>query len=108
MKWLIRPSFLALASAALVVGAAALIWRSPAAQPKAAPAAVADGDWEIVWLYPATNPASWERFVAAVRRAASRLQEDHIDVQAQIGEAAFPRQTTAVPEVALALPSLGR
>ena len=108
MKWLTRPSFLALASAALVVGAAALIWRSPAAQPKAAPAAVADGDCEIVWLYPATNPSSWERFVAAARRAAGRLQDDHIDVQAQIGEAAFPRQTTAVPEVALALPGLGR
>ena len=108
MNWLFRPSFLTLASAALVVVAAALLWTSPAAQPRAAPAAVADGDGEIVWLYPATNPTSWERFVAAVRRAATRLQDDKIDVQAQIGDNAFPRQTTAVPEVALSLPGLGR
>ena len=108
MKWLTRPSVMAIASAALVVGAALLVLRSPPAQSKPAPAAVADADREIVWLYTATNPASWERFVASVRRAAKRLREDGIDVEAQVGDAAFPKQTTAVPEVALSLPGVGR
>ncbi len=108
MKWLTTPSILAAASAALAVGAALLILRSPPAQSKPTPEAVADGDREIAWLYPATNSAAWERFVASVRRAATRLHDDPIDARAEIGAAAFPRETTAVPEVALALPGVGR
>ncbi len=108
MKWLTTPFILAAASAALAVGAALLILRSPPAQSKPTPEAVADGDREIAWLYPATNSAAWERFVASVRRAATRLHDDPIDVRAEIGAAAFPRETTAVPEVALALPGVGR
>ena len=107
MKWLTRPSIMAAASAILVIGAAALILRSPPAQPRPTPSPVAQGDREIVWLYTATNASSWERFVAAVRRAGARLQADHPGLQTQIGDAAFPKQTTAVPEVALTLPGPG-
>ena len=107
MKWLTRPSIMTAASAILVIGAAALILRSSPAQPRPAPSPVEQGDREIVWLYTATNASSWERFVAAVRRAAPRLQDDHPGIQPQIGDAAFPKQTTAVPEVSLALPGLG-
>ncbi|HVS35125.1 MAG TPA: hypothetical protein VMS17_06050 [Gemmataceae bacterium] len=103
MKWLIRPWIMATASAALVIGAALLILRSPSAQPGPTPSAVASGDHEIVWLSTTTNASAWERFVAAVQRAATRLQDDHPGTQAQIGEA-FPKQTTAVPEVSLTLP----
>ena len=108
MKWLTRPSVLAAASAALAIGAAVLILarrrrsRSRRRKPSA------DGDREIVWLYPATNSAAWERFVASVRRAATRLHERPHRRPAQIGAAAFPKETTAVPEVALALPGVGR
>ena len=66
---------------------------------------MAAGDREIVWLYTTTTASSWERFVAAVQRAGRRLQIDHPGVQALVGDAAFPKQTTAVPEVALALPA---
>ena len=107
MKWLTRPSIMATASAILVIGAAALILRSPPAQTRPTPLAVAAGDREIVWLYTATNASSWERFVAAVRRAGARLQDDHPGLTTQIGDAAFPKQTTVVPEVALALPAPG-
>jgi hypothetical protein len=105
MKWLIRPWILAAASAALVVGAVLLVLLSPSsAQPRPAPLPVAEADREIVWLNTATSAAAWSQFVAAVRRAASRLQTDHPGVEPQVGEAAFPKQTTAVPQVALSLP----
>jgi hypothetical protein len=99
---------MAAASALLVVGAAALILRSAPAQPRPVAVAVGDGDREIVWLFTTTNATSWERFVAAVRRAAPRLQDQHPGLQLQIGEAAFPKQTTAVPEVALTWPDQHR
>ncbi|HBI42467.1 MAG TPA: hypothetical protein DDY78_06360 [Planctomycetales bacterium] len=108
MKWLTRSSTMAAASALLVVGAAALILRSAPAQPRPVAVAVGDGDREIVWLFTTTNATSWERFVAAVRRAAPRLQDQHPGLQLQIGEAAFPKQTTAVPEVALTWPDQHR
>src|SRR5438094_5777540 len=105
MKWLTRPWILAAASAALVVGAVLLVLLSPpSAQSRPAPLAVAEGDREIVWLYTATSTASWSQFVVALRRAASRLQDDHPGVRAEAGDAAFPKQTTAVPQASLVLP----
>jgi hypothetical protein len=110
MKWLLRPWLLIVASTAVVVGAVAVALRTGPALARPAPLAVAPGDHEIVWLYPATNPAAWERFVAAVRRAPEALRKDHPAVRAEVDPAAaFPQHTTAVPEVALALgPGQGR
>ena len=99
---------MAAASAVLVIGAAALILRSAPAQPRPVAAAVGDGDREIVWLFTTTNATSWERFVAAVRRAATRLHDQQPGLELQIGDAAFPKQTTAIPEVALAWPGQHR
>src|SRR5271167_3382634 len=108
MKWLTRPWIMASASAALVVGAAALVLLAPlSAQTRPSPLAVAEGDREIVWLYTATSTASWEQFVVAVRRAASRLQQDHPGARAETGPPAFPKETTTVPQVALTLPEKG-
>jgi hypothetical protein len=105
MKWLTRPSILLAALAAVVIGAAVAIFWPQTGQLRPTPLPVAEGDHEIVWLYTATNAASWERFVAAVRRSAGRLQQDQPGLQPDINDAnAFPRQTTAVPEVSLALP----
>jgi hypothetical protein len=106
MKWLFRPSVLAALSAALLVGAAVLALWPPAPQLKPAPLAVASGDVEIVWLYGATNPTSWERFVAAVQRAGRRLQDVYPGVTARV-DGAFPRETTAVPEASLSWPGKG-
>ncbi len=110
MKWLLRPSLLIVASAAFVVGAVAVAMRTGPALARPAPLPVAAGDREIVWLYPATNPAAWERFVAAVRRAPEALRKDLPAVRAEVDPAqAFPEHTTAVPEVALSLgPDAGR
>ncbi len=106
MKHFFRPSILIALSAAVVVGAVVVVFQGPPVQGRPAPLPVAPGEVEIVWLYTATNAASWERFVTAVRRTADRLQSDHPGLQADVN-AAFPQQTTAVPEVSLALLGAG-
>jgi hypothetical protein len=100
IRQIFRPSILIALSAAVVVGAVVVVFQRPPAQGPPAPLPVLDTEREIVWLYPATNATSWERFVAAVRRTAERLQRDHPDLQSDYS-AAFPQQTTAVPEVSL-------
>ena len=95
-----RPSILIALSAAVVVGAVLVVFQGPPAQGRPAPLPVRDDEAEIVWLFPATSAASWERFVAAVRRTAERLRPSRPDVQAD-DKSAFPQQTTAVPEVSL-------
>jgi hypothetical protein len=100
LRFLFRPSILIALSAAVVVGAVVVVFRGPPTQGRPTPLRVNDGEREIVWLYPATNATSWERFVAAVRRTAQRLRRDRPSVQAD-DDSAFPQQTTAVPEVSL-------
>jgi hypothetical protein len=104
-RWL-RPSLLLAALAALVLGAALFFSTRPSLGPPT-PLPVGAGDREIVWLYPATNASSWERFVAAVNLAARRLQDVQPGVAIQTGDA-FPPQTTAVPEAVLTLHGGGR
>jgi hypothetical protein len=106
IKQLFRPSLLFALSAAAVVGAVVVVFQGPPAQGRPAPLPVAPGELEIVWLYTATNATSWERFVSAVKRTADRLRSEHPGLQADVN-AAFPQQTTAVPEVSLAWPSDG-
>jgi hypothetical protein len=106
VKQLFRPSLLLALSAAVVVGAVVVVFQGPAAQGRPAPLPVAPGELEVVWLYTATNATSWERFVAAVKRTAERLSDEHPGLQADVN-AAFPQQTTAVPQVSLAWPSGG-
>jgi len=106
MKWLFRPSVLAALALALLVGAAVLALWPPAPQLKPTPLSVDAGVAEVVWLYEATNPTSWERFVAAVQRAARRLQDVYPGVTAHV-DGAFPRETTAVPEASLSWPGKG-
>jgi hypothetical protein len=100
LRALFRPSILIVLSAAVVVGAVIVVFQGPPAQGQPAPLPVLAGEREIVWLYPATEAASWERFVAAVRRTAERLRRSRPSVQAD-DQFAFPQQTTAVPEVSL-------
>jgi hypothetical protein len=97
-----RPSILIALSAAVVVGAVVVVFQGPLALGRPTPLPVLAGEREIVWLYPATNAASWERFVAAVRRTAERLRRDRPGVLAD-DKSAFPQQTAAVPEVSLSL-----
>jgi hypothetical protein len=101
-----RPSLLIALSVAVVVGAAFVVFQGPPSQGRPTPKPVAPGEREIVWLYAATNAASWERFVTAVRQTVERLKHDQPGLQADYN-AAFPQQTTAVPEVSLSLPQPG-
>jgi hypothetical protein len=106
LKHLFRPSILIALSAAVVAGAVLVAFQAPPAQGRPTPLPVGADELEIVWLYTATNATSWERFVAAVRRTGERLERDHPGLHADIN-AAFPKQTTAVPEVSLALSGPG-
>jgi hypothetical protein len=88
-------------SVGLVGGAVAVLFQPAPAAGRPAPLPVAANEYEVVWLYAATNTAAWERFVAAVQRTGERLRECEPNLEVEVGPAAFPRQTTAVPEVAL-------
>jgi hypothetical protein len=101
MGWLFRPATLFLISVALSVTAGTLLlW--PRDAEVAAVQPVPEGDAEIVWLDSATSAAPWERFVTAMSAAAERIQRTNPSLRISVDEqAAFPRQTTAVPEVAL-------
>src|SRR5262249_59963271 len=104
MRWLLRPVMLLAISAALLVGGAVIVFQARPAPSRPTLAPVRDGEYEIAWLYPATNTAAWERFVAAVGRSGERLRADHPGLTAAIGPTAFPRQSNAIPEVALQWP----
>ena len=99
-RHIFRPSILIALSAAVVVGASSSSFNVRRRRAGQRRCRSLDGGREIVWLYPATNATSWERFVTAVRRTAERLQHDRPDCRAT-DNAAFPRQTTAVPQVSL-------
>src|SRR6185437_14696668 len=105
-KQLFRPSILIALSAAVVVGALIVVFQGPPPQGRPVPLPVTSDEVEIVWLYTATNAASWERFVTAIRRTAERLQRSHPGLQADVN-AAFPQQTTAVPQASLSWPGPG-
>lgn len=108
MRSIFRPSLLLTLALAAVVGAAAVIFQMGPTPNGPTPQPVRPGDWEVVWLYPATNAGSWERFVAAVRRAAEHLRGDYADMQLHDGPLAFPAETTATPEVALSWSASGK
>ena len=89
-------------SLGLIAGGVAVMFQStPASAAKPAPLPVAANEFEIVWLYGATNTSAWERFVAAVQLIGERLRAQNANLEVEAGAPAFPRETTAVPEVAL-------
>src|SRR5690242_3191407 len=100
MRCLLRPSILVLVSAALVLGAAALVLWPWGIENQPRPQPVPDGDQEVAWLYSATTASTWERFLTAVQNVAARP-----DLGLAVDSArAFPQETTAVPEVAVSVP----
>jgi hypothetical protein len=104
MKWLFRPSSLVLLAAALSLTAGVFVfWRfgQGADSNRALPRPVPRGDQEIVWLNPATNAVSWERFVAAVHRLT--LDRPDLGLEVAADSRAFPSQTADVPELAVSV-----
>ncbi len=107
MKRLIRVVLLLLAAAMLVVAGLVIRLQLAPGDPSPQPLPVAANEHEIVWLSAATSGSAWERFVAAVRRTAHRLQADMPDLEAQLKQA-YPPHSTDVPEVALAWKNSGQ
>lgn len=97
MRRLLRSTSVLLILTMLIAAAA---WTFLATRSSATPTPlpVADDDVEVAWLYHATAAAVWQRFV----QAASEVPDAKLDA-----DAAFPRLTTAVPEIALKRPGRG-
>ncbi len=64
--------------------------------PAAVPLSVPAGDQEIAWLHTTTNAATWERFVAGVKRLDGTVPGLDVD-----DSRAFLESTTGVPELVL-------
>src|SRR5262249_34169433 len=97
LPWLFRPVLL-IAVSAVLVGLAALtaLWpESGSVPPQRLP--LRAGDSEVAFVYPATNSAAWDRFVAAVRRTKDRLQAEHpgLEVQERADPGGPPSTATA-------------
>jgi hypothetical protein len=100
MRRLFRPSLLVLLLVVLALGAAALMFWPRAQVTRAAP--LRDNEYEIVWLYAATNSAAWERFVAAASRVKRRLTSSEPELGVAVDDSnSFPRQTTAHAELVM-------
>jgi hypothetical protein len=80
----------------LVAGGWAL-WFGGAVAP-ARPLPVPAGDQEVVWLYPSTSGEAWSLFVIGVKRCEMPVGGVPSGVTVD-DSAAFPEQTTAVPEL---------
>jgi hypothetical protein len=103
----LRPSSLVPISVALAFSAALVVIWPGLTQSRTQVLPLAGEDQEIAWLYAATNSAPWVRFVAAARHARQRLARLETPLNLEIDETnAFPAQTTAVPELMLAVPAV--
>src|SRR5436309_13255895 len=98
MTWPFRSNLLVLVVVALALAAVWVVWPfgGAGATGQAVPRTLEKGDQEVAWLNPATSAVTWERFVAATRRFVADRHNFILD-----DSDAFPRQTTAVPELAL-------
>jgi hypothetical protein len=92
---------------ALAIGAALVLFRPPGTNGRPEPLPVADNEVEVAWLYPASNLASWERFVAATQQTAEQLRATYPDLDVQT-DRAFPPETVATAETALKWTGSGR
>lgn len=68
------------------------------------PLPVGAHEQEVAWLYPATAPASWNRFVMALARIDDQLAETFPGIKSRIDARTFPVESTAIPEAALEWP----
>jgi hypothetical protein len=105
LKWVFRPVVLIGVSVSLIGAAGLIVFQSEAGPGKPQPQPVRPGEQEIVFLYPATNNAAWERFVSAVDRAAARLRETYPGLAVVRGASRTPGTTEdAVAEIGLRWP----
>jgi hypothetical protein len=101
LRQMFRPGVLIVVSIILLAAALLFVFQSEPGHGKPQPAAVRPGEHEIAFLYPATNMASWERFVAAVEHCRPQLESRYPGLR--VVRAANPESAKALaaPEVAL-------
>ncbi len=98
MRTFFRPSLLILLSVVLALGATGLVLWPRGNETRVAP--LAANEQEIVWLNPAVNASTWERFHAAVLGAVELLNREERGLNLEVvDDAAFPRETTVIPEI---------
>src|SRR3954466_8026583 len=105
MHGVLRTSTLVLTCVSLVVALAAWLWPRDVG-PMAAPLPVASDEQEIVWLYPATNTAAWERFVYAVKDLDKSPDAEEDALAYVVSDQAFPPQSAVTPELVLSSPDV--
>jgi hypothetical protein len=88
---------------AAVVAAGWLLWPRDVS-PTALPLPLAADEQEIVWLYPATNTAAWERFVYAIKDLGDGKGQGSDELTFAIADQAFPPQSAVTPELVLSTP----
>jgi hypothetical protein len=104
LKWAFRPGVLIAASIVLVGAAALVVYQSESKQGKPQPLAVESGEQEVAFLYQATSNSAWERFVAAVDRAATNLQTSYPGLEVVRNAMQDGASIQTVAEVALRFP----
>jgi hypothetical protein len=104
MHALPRASTLVLLAIFLALtGAGWALWpRAP--KLRVLPQTLAADEQEIVWLYPATDTAAWERFVTAVKFATGVAVDEEAAASFSIDDQAFPEQSTVTPAIVLSVP----
>lgn len=108
LKWAFRPGVLIGVSVALVGAAIWVVFQSEPFHGRPQPRAVAAGDQEVAFLYQATSNAAWERFVAAVDRAAVNLQSNFPGLQVVRDADRDGSSMQMVAEIALRFPARSR
>ena len=104
VRWIFRPLVLIVVSIVLVGTAALIVFRPESGPMPPLRPALRAGDQEIAWIYPATSTTSWERFVAAVKRASERLQDRCPGLQVDDRSMSATIGSTGVPEIVLRWP----
>lgn len=90
-----------IAVAGLVAAVAFVFYPGPSTPQ---PVPVRAGEQEVAWLYPATAPTSWNRFVMALARAEDDLAAAVPGLRVRIDAKTFPEETTSIPEAAIEWP----
>ena len=104
-RFLQSTTLVLLGLAGAVALAATALWPRHAS-PLATPLPVAGDEQEIVWLYPATNTAAWERFVYAVKDLGKSQDAEEDALSYVISDQAFPPQSAVTPELVLSSPDV--
>ncbi len=96
LLWPLSVLLICLPVAMLATGVPVPFLHRPPGQPRPLP--VPSGDQELAWFHTTTSGTTWERFVSGAVRAQLRVPGLRVD-----DSAAFADQTTAVPEVVIAM-----